>query len=129
MAHPANLPAQVGAVAVGQHPVQHDQVIAPVPQPLVQPRRAVGQIDVIALGRQATGQQGGDLGVILDNQDTIGAHATALRANGMVISTTAPRPGALSMRMAPSCWSTIHFAMDSPRPNPRPDRGRDGRAL
>ena len=63
--------AHVEAAAAGQHDVEHDQVEAPRHRP-AQPRLAVGRrLHLVALAREAVGEQEPQPGVVLDEQDAV----------------------------------------------------------
>ena len=68
MAFAAQLPADLDAVHVGQHPVEdHERVVA-----LARHRHAgepgAGDVDHVALGLEPAHDEAGDAGVVLDEQ-------------------------------------------------------------
>src|SRR5262245_58398635 len=123
----APLAQQRDAVHVGHPDVEQYEVGLLARRGAARGRRVGGNLDLVAFLREDLREQAADVGLVVDDQNSLRAHAFSLLASarrasravaGNVIRTRAPPCGELSTSTAPPCSSTMRRTIASPRPVP-----------
>ena len=121
----ADPPAHLEAVEVGQHDVEHDQVVAPGERPVDALAAARDHLDLIALRGQGVLEAHADRRIVLDDEDPrcaaprLGHRASGTAARGSRIVNSLPFPSpSLYPATAPPCSSASFLARVNPSPKP-----------
>ncbi len=126
MAFAAQLRAQLDAIHVRHHHVEHDEVEVPVAYSRETREPVVCRFGRIALGLEVLANAGREMRLVVHDQDVGAARWERFAHNplsGQRIVTVAPRPGpSLRALMVPPDSSTSRLTMYSPSPVPGIER-------
>jgi hypothetical protein len=128
---PLDLGVEMLAVEPGHFRIAENQIVRALAEHLERHGAVVGDRDLVPVALQCLGQGGGDVGLVVDDQDRLPAiggngRAPPLRrpargtTTGSSSRNVAPCPTSLSTVMVPPCSSSVRRQSDRPSPVPSP---------